>query len=76
MIPEIMWVKENQMCKVREAAAYKGFESIARNTILVYVLSNTYKVNLTTCTMNWKRNGYVELIYFQTPLFQHLFLRV
>ena len=47
-----MWVKGNQMWKVKEAAPEKGFESIARNTILVYVLSNIYKVNLTTCTMN------------------------
>ena len=60
----------------QRGSSRKGFESIARNTILVYVLSNIYKVNLTTCTMNWKRNGYVELIYFQTSLFPHLFLRV
>ena len=54
----------------------KGFESIARHTTLVYVLSNTYKVKLTTCTMKRKRNGYVELICFQTSLFSHQFLKV
>ena len=57
-------------------SSQKGFESIARQTTLVYVLSNIYKVKLTTCTMKRKRNGYVELICFQTPLFSPPILRV
>ena len=54
----------------------KGFESIARHTTLVQVLSNIYKVKLTICTMKQKRNGYVELKCFQTSLFRHPFLMV
>ena len=57
-------------------SSQKGFESTARHTTLVYVLSNIYKVKLTACTMKLKRNGYVELICFQTPLFPYPFLRV
>ena len=57
-------------------SSQKGFESIARHATLVYVLSNIYKVKLTTCTMKRKRNGYVELICFQTPLFSPPFLRI
>ena len=60
----------------QRGSSQKGFESVARHTTLVYVLSNIYKVKLTTCTMKRKRNGYVELRYFETPLFPHLFLRV
>ena len=54
----------------------KDFELIARHTTLVYVLSNIYRVKLITCTMKRKRNGYVELICFQTSLFPHQFLKV
>ena len=42
-------------------SSQKGFESTARHTTLVYVLSNIYKVKLTACTMKLKRNGCVEL---------------
>ena len=60
----------------QRGSSRKGFESIARHTTLIYVLSDMYKVKLTTCTMKRKRNGYVELRCFQTPLFPHPFLRV
>ena len=60
----------------QRSSSWKGFESITRHTALVYVLSNIYKVKLITCTMKRKRNEYIELICFQTPLFPHPFLRV
>ena len=55
----------------QRGSSRKGFESIARYTTLIYVLSDMYKVKLTTCTMKRKRNGYVELRCFQTP-FSHI----
>ena len=62
--------------EVQRDSSRKSFESIARHTTLIYVLSNIYTVKLTACTMKRKRNGYVELRCFQTPLSPHPFLRV
>ena len=59
----------------QRGSSRKGFESIARHTTLIYALSNIYKVKLTKCTMERKRNGYIESICFQTPLFLYQFLR-
>ena len=78
----VIWESRNYLGKGKSnvesqrGSSRKGFESIARHTTLIYVLSNIYKVKLTACTMKRKRNGYVEIGYFQTPLSPHPFLRV